>query len=331
MKRRRLLIWVLAAGLASVSHRVYAEAARKKHRVGFISLRSGPGEFDAAFREALRALGYVEGRTIEIEYRWAAGNAQRAAELASDLVARKVDVIVAATSVAVRAAMQATRTIPIVIAVAADPVGSGLVANLSRPGGNVTGLTLISNDTAAKRLELLRELLPDLSRVAVLLVERGFPDESANNKRLLDQLQAAARDFAIQLSIATISRAADIDSAFAAIERERGEALFVPVNSIVIDHRARIIELASQRRLPAMYEDDVFVAAGGLLSYAPSIVEMYRRSATFVDRILKGASPAELPMEQPTLFKLAVNLRTARALGLTVRQTLLARADDVVE
>jgi putative ABC transport system substrate-binding protein len=333
MSRRRLVgaaVVAIATHRASFPGAAKAQAPEKVRRVGFISMRSGPGEFDAAFRDALRGLGYVEGRNIQIDYGWAAESDRRAEELAARLVANHVEVIVAATTVAIRAAMRATTKIPIVMAAAADPVGSGLVASLSRPGGNVTGLSLISTDTGAKRLQLLREVVPDVSRVAVLLVERGSADDTAINARLVEQLQTAARQLGVALTFTTVRGGGEIAGAFATIQRDRARALFVPVNSLVIDQRARIVELAARHRLPTMYEVEGFVTAGGLLSYGPSLVDMYRRAAGYVDRILKGANPAELPLEQPTVFRLAINLKTAEALALPIAPALMARADTLI-
>ena len=320
----------VAAHWGGVPWAARAQTPERMRRIGFISMRSGPGEFDAAFRDALRGLGYVEGRNIQIDYGWAAESDRRAEELAARLVANNVEVIVAATTIAIRAAMRATTKIPIVMAAAADPVGSGLVASLSRPGGNVTGLSLISTDTGAKRLQLLREVVPDVSRVAVLLVERGSADDTAINARLVEQLQTAARQLGVTLTFITVRGGGELAGAFATIQRDHARALFVPVNSLVIDQRSRIVELAARHRLPTMYEVEGFVTAGGLLSYGPSLVEMYRRAAGYVDRILKGASPAELPLEQPTVFRLAINLKTAEALALPIAPALMARADTLI-
>jgi ABC-type uncharacterized transport system substrate-binding protein len=322
---------LLTVAFASAAPPAGAQPPDRLRRIGFISLRSGPGPFDAAFRDALRTLGHVEGRTIDIEYCWAADNETRAAECAAQLVAHRVEVIVAATTVAIRAAMRATRTMPIVMAAAADPVGSGLVTSLSRPGGNVTGLSLISTDTGAKRLQLLRDVVPAARRIAVLLVDRGAPDDTVINARLVEQLQTAARHLGVSLSVTTVRSGAEIAGAFAIIQREQAQALFVPVNSVVIDSRVRIVELAARHRLPTMYEAEAFVTAGGLLSYGPSLADMYRRAAVYVDRILRGASPSDLPIEQPTVFKLAINLKTARALGLALSPGVIARADEVIE
>ena len=332
ISRRRFVtgVVVVAAHSGGVPRAARGQAPDKMRRIGFISMRSGPGEFDAAFRDALRDLGYVEGRSIQVEYGWAAESDRRADELAARLVANGVDVIVAATTVAIRAAMRATTKIPIVMAAAADPVASGLVASLSRPGGNVTGLTLVSTDTGAKRLQLLREIVPGVGRVAVLLVERGSSDDTAINAKLVQELQTAARQLGVTLTMTTVRGAGEITAAFATMQRDQARALFVPVNSLVLDQRARVVELAARHRLPTMYEVEGFVAAGGLLSYGPSIAEMYRRAAGYVDRIFKGASPAELPVEQPTVFRLAINLKTADALALPIAPALMARADTVI-
>jgi putative ABC transport system substrate-binding protein len=330
--RRRFLRAVVVAGAHSlgVPGAGWAQEAEKTRRIGFISMRSGPGEFDTAFREALGRLGWVEGRNIHTEYGWASENDRRAEALAARLVANNVEVIVAATTVAIRAAMRATTRIPIVMAAAADPVASGLVASLSRPGGNVTGLSLVSTETGAKRLQLLREVVPGVSRVAVLLVERGSSDDTAINAKLVEQLHTAARQLGVTLLITSVRRGTEIAGAFEAMQRDQARALFVPVNSLVLDQRGVVVELAARHRLPTMYEVETFVTAGGLLSYGPSIIEMYRRAAGYVDRILKGASPADLPLEQPTVFRLAINLKTAEALALSVAPGLMARADTVV-
>lgn len=329
--RRKAIGLAIGVGLGSVPWCATAQEPARNRRIGFISLRTGPGEFDAAFRDALHQLGYIEGRTLEVDYRWAADSASRAQQLAAELVARKVEVIVAATTIAVRAAMRATPEIPIVMAVAADPVASGLVASLAKPGGNVTGLSLVSTDTGAKRLQLLRELVPGASRVAVLMVDRGAPDDAPLNARLVGQLQAAARRLDVSLHVRTIAGGSEIADAMAQFGQEQAQALILPVNSLAIENAARLTALAAQHRLPTMYELESFVAAGGLLSYGPNLIEMYRRAAVYVDRIFKGANPADLPVEEPAVFRLAVNLKAAQALGIVVPPSLLARADEVIE
>jgi len=325
MKRRSLMLGVIAAAWASAAGSLLAQRVR---RIGFISLRAGPNEYDAAFREALQGLGHVEGKTLQIEYRWAAGSEQRADALAVELLAGRPEVIVAATTPAIRAAMRATKEVPIVIAAAADPVASGLVASLARPGGNVTGLSLVSPDTAAKRLQLMRDALPSVSRVAVLIMQTGVPSESS---ALIEQLQSAAKQLRLQLAFNAIRSGADIAGAFATIQRDGAHAVIVAATPVSIDHRTEIAAAAAKHRLPAMYESLGFVDAGGLLSYGPSLVDMYRRAAGYVDKILKGARPADLPIELPIKYELGVNLKTAKALGLQFPQALLVRADRVVE
>jgi len=328
MSRREALLALLAIGFASATPRALAQPVARMRRVGFITLRSGPNEYDAAFRDALRSLGYVEGRTIRIDYRWAAGNEKRADELVADLLAQNVEVIVAATAPAIRAAMRATKRIPIVMAATADPVSSGLVASLARPGGNVTGLSLVSPDTAAKRLQLLQELIPSATRIGVLLMNTGVAREF---DALIGQLEPAAQRLGLRLSMAAVRSGGEIDAALATMQRDRTHALIVAATPVSIDNRKLIAELAARHRLPAMYEVDGFVEAGGLVSYGPSLADMYKRAAIYVDKILKGAKPADLPVELPIKYDLAINLTAAKALGLQLPQTLIVRADRVIE
>lgn len=332
MDRRRSLLALLAVGLASTGRRVGAQSGERLRRIGFLTLRAEPNEYDAAFRAAMRDLGYVEGRTLQIDYRWAAGSEKRADELAAELVARDVEVIVVATTAATRAVMRATTKIPIVMAASADPVVAGMVDSLARPGGNVTGLSMVSTDTATKRLQLLHELVPSATRVAVLLFGASAPGPNERgNALLIEQLLAAARSVGLSIIPVGIGSGADIAEAFATMRRERAQALFVQASAVTIDHRARIIELAAQSRLPTMYETEGFADAGGLLSYGPGLADLYRRSAGYVDRILKGAKPADLPVEQPNKYELVINLKAARALGLPIPQVLGVRADRVIE
>ena len=329
MKRRDAILALLAA--VSCTPEVFAQAREGMRRIGFVSLRSGLNEYDAAFRESLRTLGYVEGQTIRIDYRWAAGSEQRADALVAELLAAKTEVIVAATTPAVRAAMRATKEVPIVIAAAADPVSTGLVASLARPGGNVTGLSLVSPDTAAKRLQLLRDLNPSTSRVAVLIMDDAASGEADPNIALRQQLGSAAKQLGLQLGFSAIRSSAEIRDAFAAIRRDGAQALFVAATPISIDQRVRIAEMAASQRLPAMYESEGFVDAGGLLSYGPSLADMYRRAAIYVDKILRGAKPADLPIELPVKYDLAINLKTAKALGLRLPHSIVVQADRVIE
>jgi putative ABC transport system substrate-binding protein len=295
--------------------------------IGFLvaGTPSSHGQWVAAFLQRLRELGWIEGQSIAIEYRWAEGRTERAAEIAAELVARKVDVIVTSGTAVVVAVKQATSVIPIVFAAAGDPVGTGLVASLARPGGNVTGLSLQLTDLAAKRLELLREVAPSLGRLAIL-ANVGGPAV------LLDmrEVEAAARTLGFEVIKLEVRRDDDIAPAFEAL-KGRAEALYVANDPLVDTQRIRISTLALAARLPTMYGSRGHVEAGGLMSYGTNFPDMFRRAADLVDKILKGAKPADLPVEQPTKFELVINLKTAKALGLTVPPLLLARADEVIE
>ena len=305
-----------------------AQQAARIPRIGFLSASSPSSEEPrlAAFREGLRQLGYVEKQNIMIEYRWAEGKLDRLSVLAADLVRLKVDVIVAGGEAPIRAALRATGTIPIVMAVVGDPGGSGLVTSLARPGGNITGLSALSPELSGKALGLLKEAFPKIIRVAILW-------NPTNSAKVLDfkETQAAAKALGIALQSLEVRSADDLDRAFEAATRERAEALSVRSDSLVLFHRKRIVEFAGRRRLLAIYELSEFVEAGGLMSYGPQRVDLYRRAATYVDKILRGANPADLPVEQPTKFELVINLKTAKALGLTIPQSLLLRADQVIQ
>jgi putative ABC transport system substrate-binding protein len=275
----------------------------------------------------LRDLGYVEGRHFVIEYRWAEGSYERFPDLVADLVRRKVDFIVTAGTPGALAAKQATRTIPIVMAVSGDPVGAGLVASLARPGGNITGSTTIVQELEGKRVELLREAVPKLSRLAVL----GNPANPVT-ETIWKQTQAAAVVLRVGLQPLVEVRSADqFEEAFSSIARGRPRAFTVIADRFLLAHRARIVEFAARRRLPAMYPFREFVDAGGLMSYSPSYTDLFRRAASFVDRILNGAKPGNLPVEEPQKFELVLNLKTAKALALTMPRSLLIRADRVIQ
>jgi putative tryptophan/tyrosine transport system substrate-binding protein len=278
----------------------------------------------AAFVQRLRELGWSEGRTVSIEYRWAEGRHERAAEIAAEFVRLKVDVIVTSGGV-LSAVRQATSTIPIVFAVANDPIGAGFVSSLARPGGNITGLSLQTRDLAAKRLELLREIAPGIRRFGILA---NIGNDAAVPE--IDEVQAAARILGLEVVTSEIRQAEDITSAFAAFGSDV-EALYVCTDPLVLAQRARINTLALTARLPTIYGPREHVEAGGLLSYGANFPDPFRRSADLVDKILRGAKPADLPVEQPIKFDLIINLTTAKALGLTVPPTLLARADEVIE
>ncbi|MBI4487519.1 MAG: ABC transporter substrate-binding protein [Deltaproteobacteria bacterium] len=312
--------------LASV-HLAQAQQAKKVHRIGFLSLSSASGNLPRieAFRQGLRELGYVEGQSFVIDYPYAEGKSDRLPNLAADLVSLKVDVIVAPGTGPVSAAKQATRTIPIVMVNAADPVGDGFVSSLARPGGNITGLTNIAPDLSGKRLELLKEAVPKASRMAILW-------NPVVQQRIIEfkQTQVAARALGLQLQSAEARAANDLEPAFSAMTEGRANALIVLGDGMFNANRTRILDLAAKGRLPAMYNAEEYVLAGGLMVYGPSTNDLSRRAAMYVDKILKGAKPADLPVEQPTKFELVVNLKTAKAIGVKIPPAVLARADKVI-
>ena len=279
----------------------------------------------AAFVQRLRELGWIEGRNVAIEYRWAEGRSERFTEIAAEFVRLKVDVIVTYATPPVIAAKQATSVIPIVFAVAGDPVNTGLVASLARPGGNVTGLSVQQTELAGKRLELLREVVPGLRRLAIM----GNADNPATVLEM-GEAQAAARTLGLEVITFEIRRAEDIAPAFEAL-KGRADALYVCNDPLVNTNRIRINTLALGARLPTVYNWRENVEAGGLMSYGANFLDMFRRTAELIDKVLRGAKPADIPVEQPTKFDLAINLTTAKALGLEVPPTLLARADEVIE
>jgi putative ABC transport system substrate-binding protein len=317
---------LLAAPLAAE-----AQPVGRVPRVGYLSAlsRSGPQVQRSldAFRQELRELGYVEGQSIAIEYRWAEGKVERLPDLAAELVRLKVDVIVASGGVPVaQAAQQATKAIPIIMTGPADPVAAGLVASLARPGGNITGLAIISHELVGKELELLREVVPKVSRVAVL-----WNPANPGNTPQLKAAEASARALRVRLQPLEARGPGEIDRAFAAMTRERAGALLVLLDSMLLAQRERIADLAAKNRLPAVYGLRLHVQAGGLMAYAANQRDVSRRVASYVDRILKGAKPADLPVELPTKFELVINLKTAKALGLTIPPALLGRADELIQ
>ena len=319
-------LYLLATPLASLAQQQPTKVAR----IGFLAAGSASAPGYARRVEALRAglrdLGYVEGKNIIIEFRWAEGKYERLPGLAAELVQLKVDVIVAAGTPGIPAAQQATTTIPIVMATTADPVGAGFVASLSRPGGNITGLSNIAVDLSSKYLELLRVAVPKLSRVAVL-VNPGHPI----HPDMLKNIQAAAKTTGVKVSPLQASTASQIEAAFGAIKRERAGALILLPDQVFLTQARQIAELAAKNRLPTMFWLRELVEAGGLMSYGQNLAEHYRRAATYVDKILKGAKPGDLPVEQSTIFEMVINRKTAKALGLTIPQELLLRADEVIE
>ena len=315
-----LLAWSVA---------VPAQQPGKIPRLGV--LRPGnapPGDFGQreAFEGGLRDLGWTPGTNILIEYRYAGGTFERLSELAAELVRLRVDLIVAAGT-GIRAAQQATRTIPIVMSAFPDPVGEGLVASLSRPGGNTTGLTNESEELTGKQLELLKEAVPKLSRVSVLRNQNGIGWDVAK-----EQIATAVRRLKLEVKDFPVGRSEDLAPTFAAMREERIGAILVRRDALVIEpNRGKVVALAAQRRLPAVYSFRQFPDSGGLMSYGANLTDIHRRSAGFVDKILKGLKPADLPVEQPTKFELVINLKTAKALGLTIPPSLLLRADSVIE
>jgi putative ABC transport system substrate-binding protein len=282
--------------------------------------------FLEAFRQGLRELGYAEGQNIAIESRFAEGKWDQLPSLAAELVRLKVDVIVTYTTPATQAAKQATATIPIVVAAVIDPVAAGLVASLAHPGGNITGLSQMVPELVGKQLEVLKEVFPKISRVALL----GNP-ANAGNAPQVRHAQTAAQALGMRLQFLEARGPSEIESAFAAMTTERAGAVIILIDSTLNDHRTRIADLAARRRLPMVSGTIETVEAGGLMAYGPSVRDMFRRAAAHVDKILKGAKPADLPIEQPTKFDLVINLRTARALGLTIPRSVLLRADQVIE
>jgi putative ABC transport system substrate-binding protein len=303
-----------------------AQPASKVPRVGFLHPGAPPNSSADVFTRSLRELGYVEGRSIAIEFRWAEGRLERLPGLAAELVRLKVDVIVVGSTPAIRAVAQATKTIPVVMTVVADPVASGFVTSLARPGGNLTGLTLISPELSGKRIELLREAAPRLTRLAVL-----WNPSNPSHGETLKESETRARTLGLRTMPVEVRRAEDIDRAFTTIARERASALFVLDDVLLFEERQLIAELALRNRLPTVFGISGFAEAGGLMAYGARQSDLYRRAALFVDRILKGAKPANLPIEQPTSFELVINLKTAKTLGLTIPDALRLRADRLLE
>ena len=323
--RRELLV---ALGGSAVAWPLAARAQQPAgmRRIGVLWPGAPPDKWDEAFRQGLRAQGYVENRNILLEYRWAEGKQERLFALAEELTRLRVDVIVTISAPAILAVKQATTTIPIVFAGTSDPVRTGFVASLARPGGNLTGLSLMAPDLAGKRLELIKSLVPTASRVGMLW---NASDEGMALR--VRETRLAAPTIQVTLLSPEVRTPADLENAFDAFTQDPPDVLLVFVDPFTVTHRQRIVDFAAAKRLPAIYEDRVFVDAGGLMSYGPDVRDNCRRAATYVDKILRGAKPSDLPVEQPTKFELVMNLKTARALGLDVPPTLLARADEVIE
>jgi putative ABC transport system substrate-binding protein len=324
MRRREFI--TLLGGAAAWPLAAQAQAAVKLHRIGILSPELPPPGFLEAFRQGLRELGYVEGQNIAFEVRNAEGYTQRLAPLANELVRLKVDVIVAINTTSVQAAKKASATIPIVMTRIADPVKSGLVTSLSRPGGNITGLSFMVDELSGKQLALLKDTLPNVSRVAVLWYE---PNPGADIA--VGAIKAASRELGLELLLLPVNSPADLIEAFQAATRGRVQALVVIEDVVATQHRVEILNLAATHTLAVVSQYKAFAEAGALLAYGPSLSAMYRRTAYYVDRILKGANAADLSVEQPTKSDLVINLKTAKALGVTIPPTLLTRADEVIE
>jgi putative tryptophan/tyrosine transport system substrate-binding protein len=332
MKRRAFITLVGGASawpLAAWPLAADAQQAARIARIGYLASNLANRGVLEAFRQGLRDLGYVEGRNVVIEYRDAQGKLEPLPALAAELVALKVDVIVASSTAAALAAKQATEVIPIVFGTVPDPVAAGLVTSLARPGGNVTGLSNLNADLVGKCLEYLTQAVPGIRRVAVLWQPGAFGERT--EQEMLKAAESAARALGIQLQFVEARGPADIDKAYSEITGARADALTVLVSGMLLGERRHLVDLAARNRLPVVYTFRELVDAGGLMSYGPSLADLFRRAASYVDKILKGTRPADLPVEQPTRLELVINLKTAQALGLTVPPTLLARADDVIE
>jgi len=317
---------VAGLGLLNLSNAADAQRAAAPRHIGVLVVARAPQSEEAqAFRRALLSAGYSEGSDVVIEWRAADGDYGRVPELVADLVQRKVDVLVVESTIASQAAKRATSTIPIVMTSIADPIGSGLVANLAHPGGNITGLTIMTSDLVAKRLQLLKDITPRLARVAVL----GNPD-SPYTRKVSEELKAVAPSLSIKLNVVSARMPEQFDPAFSAISRAHAQALYVIEDSMFSIQRATILERTLKARLPAIYRQREFTDQGGLMSYGTNFGDMFRRAAGYVDKILRGTKPADLPIEQPTKFELVVNLKTAKELGIAIPESILLRADEVI-
>ncbi len=326
---RRVFVFIclLATVFLTTGSLAEAQQPKKVPRIGYLSPLLPPSEStrSEAFRQGLRELGYVEGKNIFIEYRYAEGKLDRLPDLAAELVGLKVDVIMTGGPGAL-AAKDATKTIPIVMTDVADPVALGLVASLAHPGGNVTGLSPLAKELSGKQLELLKEAFPRVSRVAVFL-----DPTSRSNALSLGEIKVAAGALQVTLQPLEVRGPDDFEPAFSAIKRERAGTLIVLRNAVTFTYRARIVDFTAKSRLPAMYADSEFTDAGGLMSYGSNRADLWRRAATYVDKILKGTKPADLPVEQPMKFELVINLKAAKQIGLTIPPNVLARADKVIK
>jgi putative ABC transport system substrate-binding protein len=322
-KGLRFFLIVVALGAGAMAE---AQQPKKVPRIGYLRAETPPAVDIEAFRQGLREHGYVEGKNIVVEYRWADGNEERLRSLVAELVRLKVDLIVTSAPAATRAAKEVTTTIPIVMVLVADPVAFGFAASLARPGGNVTGFAFLLPELSGKRLELLKDAVPELSRVAVL-----WNDANPYKAFDLKEVQAVADALRVAVHTFPVRGPNDFDDAFKAAVKSRAGGLITLEDPFTIAHRTRIVDLALRHRLPAVYAVRPFVDAGGLMSYGPDRADQNRRAATYVDRILKGAKPADLPVERPTKFELVINLKAAKEMGLTIPPNVLARADKVIK
>jgi putative tryptophan/tyrosine transport system substrate-binding protein len=325
MERRAFI--TLLGGAAAWPFAVRAQqTAGRISRLGILSPAAPPDPLVEAMRLRLRELGYIDGRNIVFEYRWGEGKLDRLTDLARELVGSKVDVITTISTPAALAARNATTTIPIVFTAVGDPVGSGVVSSLARPSGNATGTSLLATELSAKRLELVREIVPGISRVAML-----WNDTNPSMVLRAHETEGAATKLGVIIQSIGVHDLIDFDAAFGTIESSRADALLTLVDPFTLKHRERIVDFAAQRHLPAIYEAREFVQSGGLVSYGPSLVASQRRAAEYVDKIFKGAKPADLPVEQPVKFELLINMKTARALSLAIPSSVMLRADEVIE
>jgi putative ABC transport system substrate-binding protein len=326
--KRKITVFTLCAMLFALCASAEAQQPRKIPQVGFLSMGSVASMANRvdAFRRGLREQGYIEGQNIHVEYRYAEGDQNRLREFAAELVNLKVDVIVTGGTISTRSAKQATNTIPIIMAYDSNPVDSGIIASLARPGGNITGLASLTTDLSGKRLELLKQAVPKLSRVEVFL-NPSDPSAATAAK----ELETVAKGLGVTVYPFEIRSAADIDKGFQAAMKIHAGALMAISDPITFTHRKRFADLAMKNRLPSIHAQIQFIDAGALMVYGPDESDMYRRTAKFVDKILKGAKPADLPVEQPTKFELVINLKTAKILGLTIPESFLLRADKVIE
>jgi len=324
---KKVTVLILCAMLFALCHPVEAQQPKKVPRIGYLTAASASAMVPRAnaFRQGLRELGYVEGKNIVIEYQYADGKLDRLPALAAELVRLNVDIIVSGGPAATRPAREATSTIPIIMAQDGDPVGNGFVASLAQPGGNITGLSTVAPEMSGKRLELLKEIIPKLSRVAV------FGNSSdPGNARVLKETELAAAAFGLKVQYLEVVSLADIETAFRLASKGRADAVLLLPNPILTPHRALVADLAVKSRLPVIY-DTQYVEAGGLMTYGVNLPDLDRRAATYVDKILKGAKPAELPVEQPKKFEFIINLKAAKQIGLTIPPNVLARADKVIK